>query len=303
MDNYNKTIKKVGIVTITLNILLSLGKVIAGIFAHSNALISDGIHSISDVLSTLVVMVGAKLSRKKADKEHPFGHERIESVCAMILAGLLILTALILGYTAVLALIRFGDGKTKKATDFLLYIGMGFAILSIVVKGWMYLYTKKEAKKIKSEILHADAIHHLTDSLSSFASLLGIIGLIIGDNFDILDPIASLIICVFIFKVSHDIGKKGIEEILDTSASDEFNQSIRNDVLTFKEVVRINSLKTRLFADKIYVEIEIAVDDYMTVKDAHAVSLKIHNMLEEKYKEIKHCMIHIDPKSLLEHEE
>ena len=298
MVEYKKTVKRVGLITITLNALLSISKVVSGVFASSSSLISDGIHSLSDILSTIVVMIGAKMAAKDADKEHPFGHERMEYVATLILALLLVFTAAFLGYNAVTSLISYINGTKEVTTGITLYIALIFAVVSILTKGWMYIYTKKAAKKIKSEALAADAVHHLTDSISSIASLLGIIGLIIGKGFAIADPIASFIIAFFILKVAIDIGRKAISEVLDTSASEEFNNNIKKEIESFPEVKKINSLKTRLFANKIYVEVEIAVDDNLTVKEGHDIALKVHDSLEEKYEEIKHCMVHVDPASI-----
>lgn len=304
MDNYAKEVKKVGLITIFWNALLSIGKIISGILAKSSSLISDGIHSLSDILSTIVVMIGAKLSRKPKDKKHPFGHERMESISTIILAFFLFFTAIFLCYKGVMDLIEYFKGEATASQDkLLLYIGLGIAIASIVIKGIMFLYTRKVAKKINSEALMADSIHHLTDSISSFASLAGIIGLLLGQNLTILDPLASIIISFFIVKVAFDINKKAISEVLDESASDEFVESVLKDVKEYPEVIRVNSLKTRMFAKRIYVEVEIAVEDTKTVKEGHDIALGIHNLLEGKYPDIKHCMVHVDPASIHEQDE
>lgn len=301
MDTYTKEVKKVGLITIFWNALLSLGKIISGILAKSSSLISDGIHSLSDILSTIVVMIGAKLSRKPKDKKHPFGHERMESISTIILAFFLVLTAIFLSYKGVVDLINYFKGEAILGHDkLLLYIGLGIAIASIVIKGIMFLYTRRVAKRINSEALMADSIHHLTDSISSFASLAGIIGLLLGQNLAILDPLASIIISLFILKVAYDIGKNAIKEVLDESAPDKFVEAVLNDVKNYPDVIRVNSLKTRMFAKRIYVEIEIAVNDTKTVKEGHDIALGIHDLLENKYKDIKHCMIHIDPASIHE---
>lgn len=294
--SYENEVKKVGIVTIIFNLLLSLGKIISGAFARSSSLISDGIHSFSDILSTIVIMIGAKLSRKSPDKEHPFGHERMESISTLILAFILVMTSSFLIYHSIFDLIDFFKGvKTKTVSQTALYIALSFAVLSIVIKALMYLYSEHVARKIKSESLHVDAIHHLTDSISSFASLIGIIGLLLGNNLSILDAIASIIIALFILHVSFSIAKKSISEVLDTSASDEFNSKLREDILAYPNVLGITSLKTRMFAEKVYVEIEIGVDSKISVKEGHDIALGLHDFLEEKYSIIKHCMIHIDP--------
>ena len=291
---YKKTILKVGIVTIIFNLLLTLGKIIAGALAKSNSLISDGVHSGSDVLSTIVVMVGAKLSSKKADKDHPFGHERMESLASIILGMLLVGTAVLLGYSGIVSIIDFSKGNIPSKSEFI-YVALGFAIASIVVKFFMYLYTVVYAKKIKSTALKADAYHHLSDSLSSIGSVLGIVGILIGGYWAILDPIACLIIAVFIVKVAFDILRTAFNEVVDKSAGEEFNQKISKIINNVEGVQKINSLKTRQFGNKYYVEVEIAVDPTITVQQGHDIGSLVHHTIEKEIEEVKHCMVHVDP--------
>lgn len=295
---YTKEIAKVGFITILLNLILTISKVVAGILAKSTSLISDGIHSASDVLSTIVVIVGAKMASKKADKEHPFGHERMESVALVILAIMLFITAGTLMYNGVTSIISFFKGEYENQSGVFLYIALGFAIASIIVKGWMYFYTKAKAIKLKSETLRADAIHHLTDSISSIASVIGIIGLILGGNILILDPIMTIVISLFILKVSIDIFKDGINELIDKAAPEDFQENIHKDILNYPGVLAINDLKSRMFGSKIYIELEIAVLDTLSVKEGHDIAKGVHDMLEGKYDNIKHCIVHIDPYSI-----
>jgi len=293
-ENYKKTVLKVGIVTIIWNVILTLGKVIVGIIAKSSSLISDGVHSGSDVISTIIVMIGARLSTKKADKDHPYGHERIESIATIILALLLFATALLLGYQGVMSIIRFANGEKFEKTN-IIWVAFGFAVASIIIKFWMFLYTKKAAKRINSTSLKADAYHHLSDSLSSIGSLLGIIGLIIGGNWAILDPIASIIISLFIIRVAYVIGKEGIDQVVDKTAPEEFQNMVKDITLKIEGVKKVNDLKTRQFGNKYYVDIEIAVDGSISVKEGHNIANKVHDALEHKFENIKHCMVHVDP--------
>jgi cation diffusion facilitator family transporter len=292
---YEKVVAKVGITTIIWNLILTLAKVIGGIFAKSSSLISDGIHSASDVFSTIIVIIGAKMGHKAADKDHPFGHERLESVASMILSMLLGATALILIYSGVNSIIKFIKDEEVLTTGNVLYVALSFAIASIIIKGWMYFYTKRNAKKINSTSLKADAFHHLTDSLSSIGSALGIMGMIIGGKWAILDPIASLIIGVFIIKVSIDIAKVAINQVVDKAADDGVVAKINDLVLTQKGVEQVNSLKTRMFGSRFYVEIEIAVDGNLSVFDGHEIAKNVHDQIEQNFPDVKHCMVHVDP--------
>ena len=187
-----QTAMRVSAVSIIGNIILSLFKLMAGIVAHSGAMISDAVHSASDVFSSIVVIIGVKLSAKASDKEHPYGHERMECVAAVILAGILLATGLGIGLEAVKNIVS-RDYQSLAVPGILAEIA---AIVSIVSKEAMYQYTRWNAKKIDSSALMADAWHHRSDALSSVGALLGIFGARMG--YPVLDPVASLIICVFI---------------------------------------------------------------------------------------------------------
>ena len=205
--NIQKVVNKVSFITITVNILLSVIKLIAGIIGHSNAMISDAIHSASDVFSTFVVLIGIKLSTKKADREHPYGHERLECVAALLLAFVLFITGLGIGYDALKNIIQ-GNYSHLQVPSIL---ALGVAILSILTKEGMYWYTRYHAKKMDSSALMADAWHHRSDAFSSIGALIGILGARLG--YPIMDSIASLVIFVFIVKAAYDIFKDAIDKI------------------------------------------------------------------------------------------
>lgn len=294
MDDYTKSIKRVGITTIVWNAILSIGKVVAGLLAKSSSLISDGFHSASDVLSTIVVMIGAKLSTKAPDKEHPFGHERMESIASIILAMLLVGTAVLLGYNGIVSIIAFINGEEIVSNGFV-YLALGSALASIVVKFVMYIYTIKVANRISSTALKADAYHHLSDSLSSIGSVLGIVGLMIGKAWAILDPIASILIALFILKVAYDILREAINEVVDKSGSEEFEKDVEWIAINVPGVIMLNSLKTRKFGNKYYVEIEVCVEGGISVREGHEIAKNIHDAIEKTFVNVKHCMVHVDP--------
>ncbi len=293
--NNKKIIYKVSIVTIVMNAILTIGKIIAGALAKSSSLISDGVHSGSDVLSTIIVMIGAKFSNKEADEDHPYGHERMESIASILLAMLLVGTAVLLGYNGIISIIDFSKGNIPEKSSFI-YLALGFAIASIVIKFWMFIYTLSAAKKVKSTALKADAYHHLSDSLSSIGSVLGIVGIMIGGYWAILDPIASLIIALFILKVSYDICKEAIDQLVDKAAPQEFYDELIKLIESSEGVRNVNKLRTRQFGNKIYIELSIAVDPNITVSEGHEIGSKIHHKIEEKYENVKHCSVHIDPR-------
>lgn len=287
--NNEKLAYRASILSIIGNIFLSLFKLIAGIFGNSLAMISDSIHSISDVLSTIVVIIGIKISSKEIDANHPYGHERFECVASIILSFMLLSVGIMIGYKGLMNII---NGSYKNISIPTLLPVMA-AIISIIIKTLMFVYTKKCAIKINSNALLADSYHHLSDSLSSIGSLIGILLAIIG--YPIFDSIASIIICIFIIKVSIDIFIDTIDKMVDKSCSNDFINNLEKDILSNKNVIKIDLLKTRIFGNKIYADIEIAVDKNLSLIDAHNIAEDIHNDLEEKYKEIKHCMIHVNP--------
>ena len=276
---------KVSINTIIGNIILSIIKIICGFISTSTAVIADGIHSLSDVFTTIGVIIGLKLSSKKADKEHPYGHERIESITALFLSFVLFIVAIGIGYSGLNNIVT--KNYTKPGI-----LAISASIISIISKELMYFYTIKYAKKINSTSLEADAWHHRSDSLSSVGALIGIIGARMG--YLILDPLVAILICIIIIKISYDICKQSINQLIDVSASDENIQIITSKVLNIKGVVRMDNLKTRKYASKLYVDVDISVDSELSVKEGHNIAMKVHKSIEED-KYIKHCMVHVNP--------
>ena len=281
----------VSLVSIVSNIALSVFKLIAGVLAHSSAMVSDAVHSASDVFSTFVVMIGIKLSSKESDKEHPYGHERLECVAAMILAMLLFITGVGIGVSA------FSNIVTGKYKEIQLpgALALVAALVSIIVKEMMFWYTRHYAKKIESGALMADAWHHRSDALSCVGALLGIGGAMLG--YPIIDSIASLVIFVFIAKAAFDIFKDAIDKMVDHSCSDEIEQEIIDFVIQNKEVQGIDLFHTRMFGSKIYVDLEIAVDGDYSLREAHEIAENVHDAIESQFPKIKHIMVHVNPSS------
>lgn len=294
MKNKNNTHEldvamRVSIVSIVVNVLLSVGKLIAGVLGKSGAMISDAIHSASDVFSTIVVIIGVSISNKKADEEHQYGHERLESVAAVILAAILAVTGIGIGYSGLKSIL--GGNYDKLAVPTLLPLAA--AVVSIVVKEWMYWYTRAAAKKIKSDALMADAWHHRSDSLSSIGSLIGIAGARLA--FPILDPVASVVICIFIIKAAYDIFKEAMEKLVDRACDKALVEKMEKAIKSQSDILGLDEIKTRLFGSKIYVDIEIAVDGNVSLYAAHAIAENVHNVIEKEFTDVKHCMVHVNP--------
>lgn len=288
-NEFQRVANRVSIVSIVANIVLSLLKLLAGIIASSSAMVSDAVHSASDVFSTFVVIIGIRLASKESDKEHPYGHERLECVAAIVLAVVLFITGLGIGGSA-LKTILGGHYADLKAPGMLALIA---AIVSILVKEAMYWYTRYYAKKIDSSALMADAWHHRSDALSSVGAFIGILGARMG--VPVLDPLASVVICIFIVKAAYDIFKDAVDKMVDKSCDEEVEQKMRQVILSQKGVQNVDLLRTRLFGAKIYVDIEISADGNLTLREGHEIAQKVHDQIEKEFPLVKHCMVHVNP--------
>ena len=289
-DNSEKIAMRVSRNSIYGNLLISIAKFLAGVIGHSSAMISDAIHSASDVFSTIVVMIGVKIGGKESDKNHQYGHERLESVASLILALTLAVTGCGIGYGGLKTIIAGSEGASIQVPTAL---PLAAAILSIVAKEGMYWYTMRAAVQINSGALKADAWHHRSDALSSVGSLVGIGGAMLG--YPILDPIASVIICVFILKAAFDIFRDAIGKMTDEACDDRMVEAVKALVVRQQGVLALDDIKTRMFGNKAYVDIEIAVDGNLLLKEAHNIAEKVHDEVEHNCPEVKHCMVHVNP--------
>lgn len=287
-NDFQKIADRVNTVSIIGNAMLSVFKLIAGIVAHSNAMISDAVHSASDIFGTLVVIIGIKLASKKADKEHPYGHERLECVAAIVVAMVLFMIGLGIGNGA-LKNILSGNYSDLRIPGIL---ALAAAVVSIVVKEAMFWYTKINAVKIDSSALLAEAWHHRSDALSSVGALIGIAGARLG--FPVMDSIASLVIFVFIIKAAYDIFKDATNKLVDHSCDEETEQQIYDRVMQNEEIIGIDALHTRIFGSKIYVDIEIAVNGSYTLKKSHEIAEEVHEDIEKCFQKVKHIMVHVN---------
>lgn len=280
---------RVSVVSILGNALLSLLKLLAGILAHSGAMISDAVHSASDVFSSIIVIIGVKLSVKEADREHPYGHERFECVAAIILSVVLVVTGLLIGRSAIESIIS----ADRSALVIPGVLALCAAIVSIVSKEGMYWYTRHYAKRLDSSALMANAWHHRSDALSSVGALIGIAGARMG--FPILEPIASLVICLFILKAAYDIFRDAIGKMVDHSCDAETENALRECALSQNKVLGVDAIQTREFGSRIYVDIEIRADGSLSLSESHAVAEAVHDRIEEQFPKVKHIMVHVNP--------
>ena len=287
--NESAVIKKISVASIVGNAVLSGFKLFAGVFGHSGAMISDAVHSFSDVLTTIIAYIGVKISKKDADRSHPYGHERIECVASLFLGLLLMVTGLGIGKIG-LENIFSGNYENLAVPGMIALVA---SVLSIIGKEIMYWYTRYYAKLINSAAFMADAWHHRSDAFSSVGSLIGIGGAMLG--FPVMDSIASVVICLFILKVSFDILKDAISKMVDTSCDESYEDELRQFIEKQEDVVCVDLLHTRMFGNKVYIDVEFQVDGNMLLKDSHDVADRVHDNVEKEFPNVKHIMIHINP--------
>ena len=279
---------KVSLVSIIGNGVLTVFKLLAGILAHSGAMISDAVHSASDIFSSIIVIIGVKLAAKESDKNHPYGHERFECVAAIVLAVILLVTGLFIGHTAIEQIAAPALVSTMPGL-----LALVAALVSIAGKEGMYWYTRFYAKRLDSGALMADAWHHRSDALSSVGALLGILAARMG--FPIFDPIASLVICLFIAKAAFDIFKDAIAKMVDHACGAELEQAICDHAAQNSGVLGVDKIRTRVFGNRIYVDIEIRADGNISLFEAHGIAQAVHDAIETRFPNVKHIMVHVNP--------
>lgn len=285
----NSIIRRVSLVGILGNVALSVFKLFAGIVGSSGAMVSDAVHSLSDVFATFIAFLGVRMSKKEADKEHPYGHERFECVASLLLGAILLITGIGIGKTG-LEKIFAGNYEALAIPSVLALVA---AIVSIISKEAMYWYTLHYAKVLNSPAFKADAWHHRSDAFSSIGSLIGIAGAMLG--FTVMDSIASVVICLFILKVSYDILKDSIVKMMDTSCGEEYEEALTAFINEQEGVIQVDKLHSRMFGNKVYIELEIQVDGNLSLFEAHDIAERVHDDVEENFPDIKHIIIHLNP--------
>ena len=288
-DSDKSVMIRVSKISVAANIFLSAFKLMAGIVGHSGAMIADAVHSLSDVAGSGLVILGAHLSSRESDREHQYGHERLECVVSLILANVLLLVAVGIGLEGVRGILNPEDAVIPGM------LALVAAVISIVSKEALYWYTRAAAKRIDSVSLMAEAWHHRSDAISSVGSFIGIFGAMLG--VPVLQPAVCILIAVLIFKVGIDIYRETMNKLIDKSCDEETAEKIRETILMQDGVIALDEIKTRLFGSKIYVDIEIACDGKQSLYDAHKIAENVHRRVENLLPgRIKHCTVHVTPR-------
>lgn len=285
-----KLIAQVTSIGVFGNVALAFFKLVAGIAGNSGAMISDAIHSFSDVIATAIAWVGVKSSKKTADASHPYGHERFESVASLFLGLILLVTGIAIGIEGVRSAADVLGGGVFKMPEAIALLAAG---VSIITKEAMFWYTRHVAKVLMSSAFMADAWHHRSDAISSVAALVGIGGAMMG--FYVLEPIATVFIAVFIAGVAFKLLRDALNQLLDSSVGREFEEELTHFVCEQKGVLGVDMVRSRRFGNRICIDLEIKVEGKQTLEEAHAIAENVRLSILETYPMIKFVTVHENP--------
>jgi cation diffusion facilitator family transporter len=280
---------RVSHINIVNNIILAVSKIIIGIIAHSSALLNDGINNAGDVISSIIASIGISAGARDSDKNHQYGHERLECVAAILLSGIIMVVGLGLFVDGLSTIIQ--KSYIDQPTPGILAVAA--AGLSIIIKEIMFLYTRSAAKKTNSSALKASAWDSQSDVLATTGGLIGILFARYG--FPIADSIAAIIIALFIFRVGIEIFRDGMDKMVDRACEETMVRDIRSVILDQQGVKGVDVLRTRTFGSRCYVDVEISAEGSQSLFEAHSIAERVHHAIEKNFPQVKHCMVHVNP--------
>ena len=282
-----------------VNVVLLLFKFVAGIVGHSAAMIADAVHSLSDFVTDIIVLVFVRISGKPTDKSHEYGHGKYETLATTLIGLALLIVAVGIVYSALTKIIHWAQGGTLEAPGLL---ALWAALLSIILKEAVFHYSMVQARKLKSQAVEANAWHHRSDALSSIGTAIGIGGAIfLGERWTVLDPMAGIIVGLFIIKVAIDLLRNGIGDLMEHSLPDEVESEILQLAGSIPGVTEPHDLHTRRIGNHYAIELHILMDDDISLREAHNKSEEVENILREHYGKETHISVHVEPKSIREH--
>lgn len=294
MSRTNK-ITFVTLVGSVVNALLTAFKIIAGIIGHSAAMVADGVHSLSDLLSDVVVLVFVRISGKGRDKNHDYGHGKFETFATLIISLMLLVVGANLMSSGIVSIKKILGGESVEAPGM---IALWAALLSIVSKEILYRYTAVQGRKLDSPMMVANAWHHRSDALSSVGSLLGIGGaILLGDKFVILDPLAGCVISIFIIVMAVRMSIPAIKELLDVSLPDEMEDEIERTAKGVPGVVDLHELKTRREGPGIVLEGHLVLHSDISLEQAHSISKQVERALRDRFGDSTQISLHLEPEN------
>ena len=292
-----REIYKVTLVGSLVNILLVVCKFAAGFGGKSAAMIADAVHSLSDLITDLIVIVFVRISSKPEDKGHDYGHGKYETLATFLIGAALLAVGVGICWSGIESIISFAKGEALQSPG---WIALAAAIVSVVSKEILFHYTRLVGKRCNSPAVIANAWHHRSDALSSIGSFIGILGARMG--YPALDPLASVVICLMIVYASYEIFKDAIDKMVDRSCDEATINTMTALINAQKGVDHIDVLQTRKFGCRIYVDVEVSADDDLTLLEAHTIAENIHKAIESNFSEVKHCMVHVNPCSEVHHD-
>lgn len=292
--NREKEIYKVTLVGSAVNAILLAFKFVAGIVGHSSAMIADAAHSLSDFVTDLIVLVFVKVSHKPQDKSHDYGHGKYETLAQTLIGIALMAVAIGIIVKGALKIVAWANGEVLEAPGSLAFWA---AIVSIVLKEAVYRYTIIKAKKLNSKAVEANAWHHRSDALSSIGTAVGIGGAIfMGQQWTILDPIASVVVGAFIVKTAFSLLKDGIGDLMERSLPEQVEDEILQLAASVPGVTEPHELRTRRIGNHYAIELHILMDGNITLKEAHDKASEVEDLLRQHYGEETHIAVHVEPK-------
>jgi cation diffusion facilitator family transporter len=290
----NKEIYKVTLVGGVVNVILLLFKFVAGILGHSAAMVADAVHSLSDFVTDVIVIVFVHISGKPKDKSHDYGHGKYETLAMTIIGVALLAVAIGIVYGGVTKIINWLNGEELQAPGML---ALWAALLSVVLKEGVYRYSMIEARKLQSQAVEANAWHHRSDALSSIGTAIGIGGAIfLGQRWTVLDPVASVIVGLFIVKVAIFLLRDGIGDLMEQSLPDEVEAEILQLAASVDGVCNPHSLCTRRIGNHYAIELHILMDGNITLCEAHDKASEVEDLLRQHYGNETHIAVHVEPK-------
>jgi len=291
--NRSKEIYKVTLIGSIVNMVLLIFKFVAGIMGHSAAMIADAVHSLSDFVTDIIVLVFVHISNKPKDKSHDYGHGKYETLALTIIGLALLSVAIGIIYSGVVHIIAWINGETLQSPGLL---ALWAALLSIVLKEGIYRYSMMKARQLQSQAVEANAWHHRSDALSSIGTTLGIAGAIfLGQRWAVLDPIASIIVGVFIVKVAVELLRNGIGDLMEQSLPEGIEQEILEAVAALPDVAEPHDLRTRRIGNHYAIELHILMDGNITLHEAHEKASEVEQLLRDRYGENTHVAVHVEP--------
>lgn len=290
-----KIATKITWVGLWINVVLTILKLIAGFFGKSSAMIADAIHSLSDFITDLVVIVSFKIVKKPIDDSHDYGHGKFETLASFLVGLALVVVAIGIFWAGLDKVLAAYHGEKLEQPGVVSLIA---AALSIVVKEWLYRYQVGIGKNINSQAVIANAWHHRSDAFSSIGTLVGIGGaIVLGNHYAVLDPIAAMVVSVFILKVAYQITLFSVNELLEIALPKEEKNKIIQYVLSVPGAENPHRLRTRKIGSYFAIEMHIEVERHLTLLQAHAIADNVENLLREKLGFETIVTVHVDPKS------